>query len=180
MKLTQVSLMVLLAFASGAQAAKPVFTETYDITPTSCEGLTLDGVAYSFTVAGSPSLDCTAGTLVGPGNSNQITPPNIEGTAAGVVHVTFSVPTTRFSFGVAEETTTPQNNSVVVNLYRPGTAGLLREEVAMSTTRDPNWVGGRYTYDGPAIKTVTIQFNGKFNRFALDNMSYFRPASTVK
>lgn len=180
MKLTQVGLLGLLAFmASGAQAAKPVFVETYDIPKVECDGLTLDGVTYSFTVAGSPSSDCNAGTLTGPGVSNNVSPPNIEGAAAGVLHLTFDKPTTRFSFGVAEETHTPQTDSVIVNLNRPG-VGLLRQDVTMDTTKDPGWVGGRYSYDGPAVKTVTIQFKGVFNRFAVDNVGYSRQGSAVK
>lgn len=184
MKLIRVGLMVLSGFASGAQAAKPVFVETYDLTqPTRCDGMTLDGIDYTFTVAGVPSDDCLAGTSMGPGISKNISPPNMEGTAAGVIHLTFSEPTTRFNFGVSEESHSAQPNSVVVNLYRPG-IGMLRREVTLSTAPDPSFVGGRFTYEGPVIKTATIQFTGattgQFNRFALDNMTYFRSASPVK
>ena len=172
-----VTLLLFLGTGSS-RAEKSVFTETYDISqPQACEGLDLNGVAYSFTIGGSPSVDCTAGTLTGPGNTNDIQPPSIEGNAAGVLHLRFDVPTTEFSFGVALSTrTSPQPDSVIIDLYRPG-AGTLRQEVPLTATSDPNFVGGHFNYDGPAIRTATIQFaNGQaLLRFAIDNVTYFRP-----
>jgi len=153
----------------------------YDISPVPCEGLQLDGITYSFSVAGAPSPDCTVGTIVGPDITDEIDAPNIEGTSAGVLHMRFDVPTTKFGFGVALGTVvSPQVNSVIVNLNRPG-AGLLREEVFLTMTKDPNFVGSRFDYSGPAVRTVTIQFgSGPFNRFAIDNVIYFRPKGQLK
>ena len=171
-----VGVALLLLGASQSLAAKPSFTETYNIAPQPCEGLDLAGVVYSFTVAGTPSLDCRAGTFVGPGTTNDINPPNIEGTAAGVLHLRFDHPTTEFGFGVALSTViSPQQNAVIVDLFRPG-EGLLRQEVSLTETRDPLFVGGRFDYSGPAVLTVTIHFaSGPFSRFAVDNVTYFRP-----
>ena len=156
----------------------PIFTQTYDIPTASCDGLYLDGISYAFTVGGAPSADCDAGTFIGPGVTNNISFPNIEGTSAGVLHFTFDVPTTKFGFGVAQSTSTgPQ--TVLVNLYRPG-VGLLREQVPLSITNDPGFVGGRYDYDGPAVKTVTIVFTATTPRFALDFVTHFRPPGQSK
>jgi hypothetical protein len=69
---------------------------------------------------------------------------------------------------------------VIVNLYRPG-AGLLRQELFLTATNDPGFVGGHFDYDGPAVKSVTIQFaSGPYSRLALDNLSYFRPPGQQK
>lgn len=163
-----------LFVCSQAFAAMPAFVETYDVPTTPCEGLILDGVAYAFTVAGAPSLDCGAGTGIGPGITNDINAPNIEGNSAGVLHLTFDHPTTEVDFGIAQDIFSPPNNSVTINLYRPG-VGLLRQELSLTTTNDPDFLGGHFTYRGPAVKSVTIQFPGDFSRFALDNLSYFRP-----
>lgn len=161
--------------ASPVLAEKNVFTETFNIPSVTCEGLSLNGVLYSFTVAGSPSLDCVAGTSFGPGFTNNIQAPNIEGNASGTLQLIFDKPTTDFGFGVAQNTSTaPQ--SVIVELYRPG-AGLLRGEVVLTTTNDPSFVGGRFSYQGPAVKSVTIRFSRPGERFAVDNVSYFRPPS---
>ena len=171
-------LAILFAFSASVSAAMPIYIQTYDIDLASCEGLYVDGVSYTFTVGGAPSGDCDAGTFIGPGVTNNISSPNIEGTSAGVLHLTFDVPTTKFGFGVAQSTFGgPQ--TVIINLYRPG-VGLLREQVPLDITNDPGFVGGRYDYDGPAIKTVTIQFNATSPRFALDNVSYFSPPGRMK
>jgi hypothetical protein len=173
--------VLLFGFPLIAAADKPLFTETYDITPAPCEGLSLDGVSYSFTVAGSPSLDCTAGTFTGPGTTNDINPPNIEGTSSGILHLALDHPSTNFGFGVALNTvSSPQVAAVIVDLFRPG-VGLLRQEVPLTATSDPAFVGGRFDYEGPAVATVTIHFSsGPFARFALDNVTYFVPPGQTK
>lgn len=169
----KILLVILFLFSASIFAAMPIFTQTYDILPEDCEGLYLDGVSYAFTIGGAPSGACSAGTFIGPGVTNNIEAPNIEGPSAGVLHLTFDVPTTKFGFGVGQSTNIgPQ--TVIINLYRPG-VGLLREQVLLDITIDPAFVGGRYDYKGPAVKTVTIQFNNTFTLFVLDNVSYFRP-----
>ena len=169
-------------------AAKPTFTQTYDLpAPVPCEGLDLDGVAYSFTVAGAPSLDCVAGSFGGPGiPTNNISRPNIHGAAVGILHLTFAVPTTNFGFGVARSTELNfgLQDSVVIDLFRPG-AGLLREELFLDLTLDPEFVGGRFDYEGPAVKTVTIAFHAipspfQGTAFVIDNVTYSRPRGQSK
>ena len=174
-------LMLCLLVPAQSLADKNIFTETYDIDTAPCEGLYLNGITYAFSVAESPSLDCNAGTG-GPGVTNNIEAPNIEGTTAGVLHLRFDVPTTEFGFGVAQSTVTPQLQSVIIDLFRPG-VGLLREELFLDTTNDPEFVGGRFDYSGPAVRTVSIRFNVPmpiFFRFAIDNVTYFRPPGQVK
>ena len=178
MRLT-LTLLVLAALAVPMGFADMnVVTQTYNITPIACDGLDLAGVQYAFTVGPAPSADCVAGTFTGPGVTNNIQSPNIEGTASGVLHLTFDVPTTKFGFGVAQNTfLSPQE--VIINLNRPG-AGLLRQSVTLTTTNDPGFVGARFDYDGPAVKTVTISFNNIGGRFAVDNVTYFRPPGQAK
>jgi len=162
-----------------AGEGNPTYNQTYDIDPVACEGLSLDGVLYSFSIAGVPSNDCLAGTFIGPNITDNIEAPNIEGNSAGVLHLTFDVPTTKFGFGVAVNTfSSPQIEAVTVNLNRPG-SGMLREQVQLDLTNDPGFVGGRYEYNGPAVKTITLQFDS-VNRFSVDNVTYFRPPGKVK
>ena len=170
----------MLAFSATAVADMPIYTQTFDLPGyVACEGLYLDGVNYSFTVAGIPDLDCGA-PLGRPGNTNNITFPNIEGTSSGILHLTFDVPTTKFGFGVAMSYMGgSETGSVIVNLYRPG-FGILRDTIFLDTTPDPNWTGGRYDYDGPAVKTVTIQFSTIGSRFAVDEIYYFMPPGRMK
>lgn len=159
----------------GLVPGKPLFIQTYDITNSACDGLQLDGVTYAFTVGGVPNADCRAGTTAGPGVTNNIQAPNIEGTSAGVLTLTFDVPTANFGFGVAQSTAlSPQ--SVMVDLFRPGN-GTLRQELVLTATRDPNFVGGRFDYDGASVRIVTIRLNNPAPRFAVDNVTYFRPGN---
>lgn len=166
-----------------AQGGRPVFTETYGppAAATPCEGLTLNGVTYAFTIGGTLSLDCNARTLVGPVNTNNIQSPNIEGNAAGVLHLTFDTPTTVVEFGVARSIPNlGTTDTVIVDLYRPG-IGLLREELFLDPTADPLFAGGRFEYQGPAVKTLTIAFRTPpALRFVVDNLTYFRPPGQAK
>jgi len=164
---------ILFALSASVSAGMPIFTQTYDLDPVLCEGLYLDGVTYSFSESGVPSLLCLAG-FFGPGTTNNIDDPSIEGVASGILHLTFDVPTTKFGFGVAMSTGGSISDAVTVSLYRPG-AGILRDTIFLGTTPDPDFTGGRYDYNGPAVKTVTIEFTPSAGRFAVDNVYYFRP-----
>ena len=175
MTIAAVSVALFALGASQSFAAKPTFTETYNIPQQACDGLNLAGVTYSFTVAGTPSTDCQAGTFEGPGKTNNIEAPNIEGNAGGVLSMTFAQPTTIVGFGFALNTGPPQPNGATVELFAPG-HGKLRRVVAANAEPDPFFVGGRFNYTGPAISRVTVQFAaaGAPPRFALDNLTYFR------
>jgi hypothetical protein len=161
----------------GIVPAKPLFTQTFDVPDVACDGLQLDGVSYVFSVAGVPSADCRAGTNAGPGITNNIVAPNMEGSAAGVLSLKFDHPTADFGFGVAQSTAvSPQ--SVIIDLFGPG--GVRRQELALDTTRDPNFVGGRFDYEGPAVRAVTIRFSGASARFVIDNVTYFLAGNNRK
>ena len=163
--------VALLALGVGQSfAARPVVTETYNIPEHECNGLRLEGVSYSFTTGGTPSSDCQAGTFTGPFSTNHLSAPNIEGNAAGVLTLSFAVPTTIVRFGFALDTGTPQAEGVTVRLYAPG-RGVLRKAASSSATNDPSFVGGEFEYAGAAIRSVTIAFAGA-PRFALDNLVY--------
>lgn len=154
----------------GLIPGEPLFVETYNISMAPCDGLELHGVTYAYTVADVPSTACNAGTNAGPGVTNNIQAPNIEGSAAGVLRLRFKVPTGTFGFGVAQNTgIVPQ--IVTVDLFRPG-IGELREELTLTETRDPTFVGGRFEYEGPAVSEVTIRFTSPATRFAIDNVTY--------
>lgn len=89
--------------------------------------------------------------------------------------MTFATPTSIFGFGVAQSTlTSPQPQSVLVDLFSPG-VGTLRDELTLTTTGDPVVVGGRFDYNGPAVTSATIRFSGPFLRFVLDGVTYQLP-----
>jgi hypothetical protein len=169
------TLSVLLG--SWASADQNIYVETYaPLDPVDCDGLSLHDVNYAFTVSGTPSTDCRARRGGGPGNTNNLTTPVIEGTAAGILHLSFDVPTTVFGIGIA--LVGGPGTRAIIELNRPG-VGSLREEVDLVLLPDPSFRGGRYDYEGAAVKTATIRFTGG-NRMALDNLTYFRPPGKVK
>jgi hypothetical protein len=84
--------------------------------------------------------------------------------------MTFGHPTTIVGFGYALNSAT---TGVTVDLFGPGASGL-RKVVLLSPEPDPAFLGGRFNYSGAAISRVTVQFGGE-SRFALDNLTYFRP-----
>ena len=153
----------------GLVPGEPLFVQTFDFPNVACNGLTVAGVTYSFTINGAPGTDCRAGTTAGPGVTNNIQAPNIEGNGAGVLRLEFTSPTRRFGFGVAQSTAIlPQ--TVTVDLFGPGSSAL-RRELVLNATRDPTFVGGRFDYDGPAVTEVTIRFSA-LTRFVVDNVTY--------
>lgn len=163
----------MAARASADEASS--FVERFELdVPTSCDGLARNGAHYAFRVAGEPSAECVAGAPLGPPGSLNVLPPHLEGDPAGELTLTFDVPTTRVGFGLALATVDPLDGGVIVELHRPG-AGLLREQVALALTNDPQYVGGRYDYAGPAVRAVTLRFAGDARRFAIDDVRYDRP-----
>ncbi len=158
--------------SSASLAKKPIFTEEFNIELVACEGLELDGVTYSFTVAGVPDINCNAGS--GCPTTNNILPPCVQYGTPGVLHLRFDRPTTVFGFGVAQLSFETNVQSVIVDLFRPG-SGMLREEVFLDTSVAPTFSGARYDYQGPAVRSVSIRISEEFSfPVAIDNITYFR------
>jgi PEP-CTERM motif-containing protein len=62
------------------------------------DGLTVNGITFTFTVGGVTSLDALYNTTSGPGLTNLFQPPNMEGDADGVLQLDFAIPTSSISF----------------------------------------------------------------------------------
>ena len=168
--------LATLAIASvpQAQAARPTFTQEFNIETVPCEGLAVDGARYSYRFGDTQSVFCEAGTA-GPTTSN-ILPPALLFGAGGVLEIRFDVPTTSFGFGVAQLSDQPLLQSVVVDLFGPG-GDKLRQQQFLDTFPDPDFAGGRFEYRGPAISAVTIRIADETSGrpVAIDNVTYFRP-----
>jgi hypothetical protein len=106
---------------------------------------------------------------VGPGTTNNISAPNIEGNAAGVLTLTFDHPVTDLAFGVALCCAFPAG--VTVDLSRTGN-GHASQQLSLSATPDPSFPGGRFDYSGPPVQTVTIRFDPGLIRFVIDNLTF--------
>ena len=167
--------LATLAFVSvpQAQAARPTFTQEFNIETVPCQGLAVDGARYAYR-AGAQSVFCEAGAA-GP-TTNNILPPALLFGAGGVLQIRFDVPTTSFGFGVAQLSDQPLPQSVVVDLFRPG-GGKLRKRKLLDNFPDPDFTGGRFEYHGPAISAVTIRIADDVSGrpVAIDNVTYARP-----
>jgi len=74
------------------------FDEPEFFPPGPIDGKTVQGVTFSFTVGGIPSTDATVGLSGGPGDTPLISPPIIEGDAAGLLVLIFEPPVNSVSF----------------------------------------------------------------------------------
>ena len=165
---------LLTGGVSQTHAARPTFTQEFNVESAPCEGLALDGVGYSFSVGDVPDLGCTVGQA-GPTTDN-VQPPLIQFGRGGVLRLRFAVPTTTFGFGIAQLADRPELDSVIVDLFSPG-VGVLRERLTLDNDVDPDFIGGRFEYEGPAVRTATIRIAGQADGrpVALDNVTYARP-----
>ena len=157
-----------------AQAARPTFTQEFNIETVPCQGLAVDGARYSYSDDGAQSPFCEAGAA-GP-TTNNILPPALLFGAGGVLQIRFDVPTTSFGFGVAQLSDQPLLQSVIVDLFSPG-GGKLRKQQRLDNFPDPEFAGGRFEYRGPAISAVTIRIANETSGrpVAIDNVTYARP-----
>ena len=174
MKRAIIILITLIISAVPVFAEMPLDTLSFDeIAFQPVNGLNYGGVAFAFEIANLPSADANYNSS-GPGQVEYVQDPSLEGNAAGVLTIIFDQPTTRISFGVAVSChNCTLDDSVSVGVYRPG-KGTLRTTVAMDTIPEVSWSEGWFEYEGPAVKTITVAFQGPFMRFALDNFSFHR------
>ena len=178
--LTSIALATTLAIAAAprAEAARPTFTQEFNIETVPCQGLAVDGARYSY-AAGASSVFCEAGTA-GPTTSN-IMPPALLFGAGGVLQIRFDVPTTVFGFGVAQFSQQALPQSVIVDLFSPG-KGTVRRQLTLDNFPDPDFAGGRFEYRGPAISAATIRIaNDTSGRpVAIDDVTYARPPGRAR
>ncbi len=132
------------------------------------DGLTFKGVTYGFTVGGSSSTDATFGGG-GPGNTQFVQDPSLEGNASGVLTLNFANKQTHIQFGLARSTTSS---------LMPGASVLLKSDGSTLGTFDLNtsFLGtfseGLFVYAGAPASSAVITFpsSEEANRFALDNL----------
>ncbi len=65
------------------------------------DGLTVNGITFTFTIGGFTSLDALYNTTAGPGTTALFQPPNMEGNAFGILQLDFATPTPSLSFDLS-------------------------------------------------------------------------------
>jgi len=101
--IAEISFASAFRFALDNLTFNPVLTfdEPQFSPPGPIDGKTVQGVTFSFTVEGIPSTDAAVGLNPGPEDTPLITPPNIEGDAAGLLTLIFDPPVSSVSFDFA-------------------------------------------------------------------------------
>src|SRR5207245_776583 len=129
------------------------------------------GVTYNFTVGGAASTDAVFGTSDGPGPTDFITPPNLEGNASGVLTLSFSTPTSHLRFGLARvifSSLTP-GGSIILKDSGGSILGSFNLNTTPSLTGSP-YAEGLFTYDGTPASSAVLTFpsSDMAPRYALD------------
>lgn len=168
------AVVLVVTTAGPVLANKPLTTLTFDELPyQQVDGLNYNGVTFGFQINGVPSNDAWYHGVAPPGLT-YVMPPNLEGNAMGTLTLTFDQPTTVVEFGVALNTGATLPAGAVVDLYRPG-KGWIRQTIPLQTSPIPTFSEGLFTYSGPAVKTVVVNFDQiNASRFILDNLKFHK------
>jgi len=181
--------LVFLAGGSGAMAAViPVGIAdfpggsqliTFDglANGTEVNGLTFDGVTFTYTVGGAPQ-NGQVQIDGGPGTTNNISPPNIVsvGNNSGTLTLTLSGPAMLFGYGFALLASGTIADATTISLFSSSTpVGSL----SYAASPDPGFSGGFAGIESTApFDTVALTFNSNVGlAFALDNIRIAAPVA---
>lgn len=143
---------------------------------TEVNGLTVNGVQFSYTVGGSP-LDGAVIIDAGPGPTNHISPPNIVsvGDNAGVLTLTLPSSANLFGYGFAILSHASVANATTISAFSGTT---LLGSLSFSGEPDPDFAGGFAGIESTtAFDRLELTFNSSVApAFALDNIMF---ANTV-
>ena len=144
---------------------------TFDELP---KGTIVDGMVIGNVTFGFSSADATI-TLIGPGDTFFIDPPNIEGDAFGTLTLEFAIPVLELSYGFALSSFVPSAIGSTMEVFDPDgfSLGIFSEPAAdfgFGFVEGLNSAGGV-----GAIGSAVITF-GPTNapRFALDNLTMLK------
>jgi hypothetical protein len=134
------------------------------------DGLTIGGVTFGFTIGGVPSFQ--AGIDGGPGNTNNVTIANVEGSTLGVLSLLFPTQVQRVGYGFALSTTTTVTNATTVQLFDALNNSL--GSLSFNGSPDPLFTGGfaGVGNDVPFSRAEVTFASGLETRFAFDNLQY--------
>ena len=140
---------------------------------TEVNGLTVNGVQFSYTVGGSP-LNGAVVVDGGPGPTNHISPPNIVsvGNNTGVLTVTLPSSVNLFGYGFAILSGATVPNATTISAFNGTT---LLGSLSFSGAPDPSFTGGFAGIESTttAFNRLQLTFNSSVGpAFALDNVTF--------
>ncbi len=145
-------------------------------------GLSTQGVTFTFTVAGSPSTDANYNFPNG-GIGALVQDPSLEGNADGILQMDFTgAGTSSLSFSLARSTFGTLSPGFVVQLFDASLVSI--GSFPITTNSLASFSEGAFRYSGTPVKRAVVSFPnaGVAPRFAIDNLTYFTtttPAATT-
>lgn len=134
------------------------------------DGLLVSGVLHEFSVGGLASFDATV-SGGGPGATNNVAPPIIEGDGAGLLGLTFSEPQNRVGFGFAILANGPLSDGTTVELF--DTSDLSLGMLTFPAVSDPSFPGGfAGLQSSDPFGRAEVTFSSQALRFAFDNLRF--------
>jgi len=134
-------------------------------------GLTFEGVTFTFTINGVPSRDANYDAY-GPGKITYVQDPSLVGNSAGILQLDFASPTSRLQFGAALDcffcTLTP---GFTVQLFDPSLT--LLGTFPVNTTALISYSENQFTYNGAPVERAVVSFDSNDStQFAFDNLTF--------
>src|SRR3989338_6160285 len=167
-----VALLLSLGWLTVWGARASATTLTFGEVPfQSVNGLTVQGVTFTFTVGGSPSTDAFYNSG-GPGVTTYISDPSLEGNSAGVLTLDFAAPTTVLQLGAALSNFGTFNPGFTVQLFDASLAPI--GTFPITTNSITSFTEGQFSYNNTnaPVKRARISFDPNGPRFVLDNLTY--------
>ena len=159
---------LLLPIAS----AHAVLVQFNELPNQPADGVSLQGVAFHFTIGGSVSTDARFNSVaLGSNTTLNLQTSTLEGSADGVLTLDFAKPISLLSFNLARLTGATLTGATV-SLFDSALTGFATTPVTISKL--VTYSEALYSYTGSTpVKRAVVTFNpGAGPRFAIDNLAF--------
>lgn len=175
---TSASLLVLTLpfFGTTSAPGQETIVQTFDDLPFQpIDNLHHLGVTFDYKLNGVDSDDAKFASF-GPVATEHVTDPSVVGSSAGILTITFDIPTPSIAFGLALSTSGSVASAVNVALYDEFDQLLATESANSNASQVANGFSDLlYQYDGVAVTRMSLDFADSPRSFALDNLTYVVP-----
>ena len=141
------------------------------LTVNTLNGQAIPALTFGFTIGGVGSADCTIDG--GPGTITYVQPPNIEGSALGVLTINFGTDVNMVTFGFAQSCS-PPTPGVAVTAFDSG-GNPVASGASVGANTGSGFGENRFLmHSVTAFRSIAVSFPtpGSCARFALDNLAY--------
>ncbi len=161
------SCLIVLAILTGADPVSAGLV-TFDELPA---GTVVDGMVIGNVTFGFSSTDATIGG--GPGITNFVAVPNIEGDASETLTLSFATPVFNITYGFALSTNTPIDPGTTIEIFATDASSLGSFTAAAGDFGFGFVEGENSAFSGMPIGSAEITFaNATSFRFAFDNLTF--------